>query len=40
MKHFYLFPLTLLLLAGCNTSPDIDDLKEDSYPLRITTNTR
>lgn len=33
MKHFYLFPLALLLLAGCNTAPDIDDLKEDSYPL-------
>lgn len=33
MKHFYLFPLALLLLAGCSAAPDIDDLKEDSYPL-------
>jgi hypothetical protein len=32
MKHFYLFPLALLV-AACSGAPTIDDLKEDSYPL-------
>ena len=32
MKHFYLFPLALLV-AACSEAPTIDDLKEDSYPL-------
>lgn len=32
MKHFYLFPLALLV-AACSDAPTIDDLKEDSYPL-------
>ena len=33
-KAFYLFLLTLLLVAACgNEAPSIDDLKEDSYPL-------
>ena len=33
MKHFYLLPLALLLAACGNQAPDIDDLKEQSYPL-------
>ena len=33
MKHFYLFPLALLVVACGNEAPSIDDLKEDSYPL-------
>lgn len=32
MKPFYLLPLALLV-AGCSSAPDIDDLKENSYPL-------
>ena len=32
MKHYYLFPLALLV-AACSSAPAIDDLKEDSYPL-------
>ena len=32
MKHFYLFPLALLV-AACSGAPSIDDLKEDSYPF-------
>ena len=32
MKLHYLLPLALLMVA-CNSAPDIDDLKEDSYPL-------
>ena len=32
MKYFYLFLLPLLAVA-CSGAPDIDDLKEDSYPL-------
>ncbi len=32
MKVLYLIPLALLV-AGCASAPDIDDLKEDSYPL-------
>lgn len=32
MKPYYLLPLALLAFA-CNNAPDIDDLKEDSYPL-------
>ena len=33
MRHFYLFPLALLVAACGNEAPSIDDLKEDSYPL-------
>ena len=33
MKHFYLFPLALLVVACGNEAPGIDDLKEDSLPL-------
>lgn len=33
MKHFYLFLLFPLLAVACSGAPDIDDLKEDSYPL-------
>ena len=33
MKHFYLYPLALLVAACGNEAPSIDDLKEDSYPL-------
>lgn len=32
MKSVYLLPLALLM-AACSGAPDIDDLKEDSYPL-------
>ena len=32
MKPFYLIPLALLV-AACAEAPNIDDLKEDSYPL-------
>ena len=32
MKPFYLIPLALLV-AACAEAPDIDDLKENSYPL-------
>ena len=33
MKHFYLFPLALLLAACGGGAPSIDDLEQDSYPL-------
>ena len=33
MKHFYLLPLALLVAACGNGAPDLDDLKENSYPL-------
>ena len=33
MKHLYLLPLALLLAACGSQAPDIDDLKEQSYPL-------
>ena len=33
MKHFYLFPLALLVAACGGGAPSIDDLKEDSYPF-------
>ena len=33
MKHFYLFPLALLLAACGNEGPSVDDLRDDSYPL-------
>lgn len=32
MKSVYLLSLALLM-AACSGAPDIDDLKEDSYPL-------
>ena len=33
MKHFYLFPLALMVAACGGGAPSIDDLKEDSYPF-------
>ena len=33
MKHFYLFPLALLVAACGGGAPSIDDLEQDSYPL-------
>lgn len=36
MKHFYLFlasAVLALLVSACNSGPDLDDLKENSYPL-------
>lgn len=36
MKHFYLFlasAVIALLVSACNSGPDLDDLKENSYPL-------
>ena len=32
MKLYYLLPLALLV-AGCFGAPELDDLKENSYPL-------
>lgn len=32
MKPIYLLSIALLV-AACSSAPDIDDLKEDSYPL-------